>query len=71
LSCWPRALTARPTRCYRRTRLKLDVLISIVTAELATARPERTFAAGKPVERRRVRITEAGPRALAELLDNR
>jgi hypothetical protein len=44
----------------------LDVLISIVSAEFATAKPERTFAAGKPVETTRVRITEAGRRALAE-----
>jgi hypothetical protein len=29
---------------------KLDVLISIASAEFATAQPERTFAAGKPVE---------------------
>jgi hypothetical protein len=35
---------------------KLDVLISIV----APAKPERAFAAGKPVEIARVRITEAG-----------
>ena len=45
---------------------KLDALISIVSAEFATAQPERTFAAGKPVDRTRVRITEAGRRALAD-----
>jgi hypothetical protein len=45
---------------------KLDVLIGIVSAEFATAQPECTFAAGKPVERTRVRITEAGRRALAD-----
>jgi hypothetical protein len=45
---------------------KLDVLISIVSAGLATATPERTFAAGKPVEITRVRITDAGRRAMAE-----
>ena len=45
---------------------KLDVLISIVSAEFATATPERTFAAGKPVESTRVKITEAGRRALAD-----
>jgi hypothetical protein len=43
---------------------KLDVLISIVSAEFATAKPEHTFAAGKPVESTRVRITDAGRRAL-------
>jgi hypothetical protein len=46
---------------------KLDVLISIVSAEFATATPERTFAAGRPVEVTRVRITDAGRRALAEV----
>jgi hypothetical protein len=45
---------------------KLDVLISIVSAEFATAQPERALAAGKPVESTRVRITEAGRRALAD-----
>jgi hypothetical protein len=45
---------------------KLDVLISIVSAGFATAQPERIFAAGKPVERTRVQITEAGRRELAE-----
>ena len=48
---------------------KLDVLISIVTAEFATATPERVFAAGKPVEVTRVRITDAGRRAVAERAD--
>jgi hypothetical protein len=46
---------------------KLDVLISIVSAEFATATPERTFAAGRPVEVTRVRITDAGRRALVEV----
>jgi hypothetical protein len=45
---------------------KLDVLIPIVSAEFATAQPERTFAAGKPVERTRMQITDAGRRALAD-----
>jgi hypothetical protein len=45
---------------------KLDVLISLVSAEFATAKPERTFAGSQPVEVTRVRITEAGRRALAE-----
>ena len=45
---------------------KLDVLISIVSAEFATVTPERTFAAGKPVEITRVKITDAGRRALGD-----
>jgi hypothetical protein len=44
---------------------KLDVLISIASAEFATVTHERTLAAGRPVESRRVRITDAGRRALA------
>jgi hypothetical protein len=45
---------------------KLDVLISIVSAAFATATRERTFAAGKPIEVSRVRITDAGRRGLAD-----
>jgi hypothetical protein len=45
---------------------KLDVLISIVSAGLTTAQPERTFAAGKSVESTRVKITDAGRRTLAD-----
>jgi hypothetical protein len=48
---------------------KLDVLISIVSAEFATAQPERTFAAGKPIGISRVRITETGRLALADRSD--
>jgi hypothetical protein len=44
---------------------KLDVLISIVSSEFATAQLERAFAAGKPVDAR-VQITDAGRRALAD-----
>ena len=46
--------------------LKLDMLISIVSAGLATATPERALVGGKPVDVTRVRITGAGRRALAE-----
>jgi hypothetical protein len=46
--------------------LKLDILISIVSAGLATATPERALAGGKPVDATRARITDAGRRALAE-----
>jgi hypothetical protein len=45
---------------------ELDVLISLVSAEFATATPERVFGAGKPVEIPRVQITDAGRRALAD-----
>jgi hypothetical protein len=49
----------------RANGFKLDVLISIVSAGLATATPERVFAAGRPVEVTQVRITDAGRLALA------
>ena len=45
---------------------KLDVLISLVSAEFATAASERVFASGKRVEVTRVQITEAGRRALTD-----
>jgi hypothetical protein len=44
----------------------LDLIVGLVQAGLATATRERTFAASKPVEVSRVRITVAGRRALAE-----
>ena len=46
--------------------LALDLIDGIVSAELATATAEHTFAAGRAIEFTRVRITEAGRRALAE-----
>jgi hypothetical protein len=42
----------------------LDMMINLVRCGFAMALPERTFAAGKPVDRTRVKITEAGRRAL-------
>jgi hypothetical protein len=45
---------------------KLDVLIRLVSAEFATATPERVFAAGKPVEVTRVQITDAARRTPAD-----
>ena len=41
-----------------------DLLSRIVRERLATATSERVFAGGKPVEVTRVRITDAGHRAL-------
>jgi hypothetical protein len=38
----------------------LDMLVSLVRRGFVTAQPERTFAAGKPVDRARVKITAAG-----------
>jgi hypothetical protein len=42
-----------------------DLMARLVRERLATAAPERTFAAGKSVEVTRLRITDAGRRALA------
>jgi hypothetical protein len=47
------------------TRFALDMMVGLVRERLATATLERTFTAGKPVEVTRVRITDAGRRALA------
>jgi len=47
------------------TRFTLDMMVGLVRERLATATPERTFTAGKPVEVTRVRISDAGRRALA------
>jgi hypothetical protein len=47
------------------TRFALDMMVGLVRERLATATLERTLTAGKPVEVTRVRITDAGRRALA------
>jgi hypothetical protein len=39
-----------------------DLMLRVVRAGFATDQPERTFAAGKPVEGTRVQITDAGRR---------
>jgi hypothetical protein len=44
----------------------LKVILGSIGGGLATTMPERTFAAGKPVEVTRLRITDAGRRALAD-----
>jgi hypothetical protein len=44
----------------------LDTMVPLVRVGFLTAQPERTFAAGKPVEASRVRITDAGRQALAD-----
>jgi hypothetical protein len=43
-----------------------DLMARLVRERLATATPERAFAASKPVEVTRVRITDAGRLSLAE-----
>jgi hypothetical protein len=42
-----------------------DLMARLVRERLATATPERVFAAGNPIEVTRLRITDAGRRALA------
>jgi hypothetical protein len=44
---------------------KLDMMVGLVRSGFAMALPERTFGAGKPVDRTRLKINEAGRRALA------
>ena len=44
-----------------------DLMARLVRERLATAPPERVFAGGKPVEVTRIKITDVGRRALAEL----
>jgi hypothetical protein len=43
-----------------------DLMARMVRERLATATPQRVFAASKPVEVTRVKIKDAGRRALAE-----
>jgi hypothetical protein len=43
-----------------------DLMARLVRDRLATATPERAFTAGNAVEVTRMRITDAGRRALAE-----
>jgi hypothetical protein len=43
----------------------LKVIVGIIGSKLATATADRAFVAGKPVEATRLRITDAGRRALA------
>jgi hypothetical protein len=45
--------------------ITVDVLVGLVRAGLATAHAERVKAGGQTVEVARVRITDAGRRALA------
>jgi hypothetical protein len=42
-----------------------DLIACFVLESLVTATPERVYATGKPVEVSRVRIADAGRRALA------
>jgi hypothetical protein len=43
----------------------LKVILGVIGNKFATTQAERTFAAGKPVDVARVRITDAGRRTLA------
>jgi hypothetical protein len=43
----------------------LKVILGIVGSELATATADRAFAADRPIDVARLRITDAGRRALA------
>jgi hypothetical protein len=43
-----------------------EVIVDLLHARFVTTTPERTFAAQRPVHITRLRITDAGRRALAE-----
>jgi hypothetical protein len=45
---------------------KIELLVELVRAGLATANTERMLASGRPMEVTRLRITGAGRRALAQ-----
>jgi hypothetical protein len=47
-------------------RFTVETVVGVMRAGLATATAEQTFAAGRAVDVTRVRITEAGRRALAD-----
>jgi hypothetical protein len=46
---------------------KIELLVELVRAGLATASTERMLASGRPMEITRLRITGAGRRALAQV----
>jgi len=46
---------------------KIELLVELVQAGLATASTERMLASGRPMEVTRLRITGAGRRALAQV----
>ena len=48
-----------------------QMLIELIRTELATAQPERMIADGKQIEITRMRITEAGRQALAQVRSRR
>jgi len=49
----------------------IDMLVELINAGLATARPERILVGGYPEERTRVRITQEGRRALGGIAPGR
>jgi hypothetical protein len=49
----------------------IDMLVELINAGLATARPERILVGGYPEERTRVRITQEGRRALGGIATGR
>jgi hypothetical protein len=64
-------LAASPDGCTEALMLAneftVKLLIELIRTELATAQPERMIADGKQIEITRVRITEAGRQALAQV----
>jgi hypothetical protein len=49
----------------------IDMLVELINAGLATARPERILVGGYPEERTRIQITQEGRRALGGIATGR
>jgi hypothetical protein len=64
-------LAASPDGCSEAIMLAhgftVDFLVALIRTGMATRQPERVVAGGRAMEVARVRITEVGRRALAEL----
>ena len=55
------------TEAIMLAQFKIELLVELVRAGLATASTERMLASGRPMEITRLRITGAGRRALAQV----
>jgi hypothetical protein len=65
-NCSRHAATAAREAIMLAHGFSIDMMVELVRAGLATARAERVVAGGKPIEVARVRITDAGRRAIGE-----
>ena len=65
-NCSPHPETVAPRRSWLAHGISVELMVELVRAGLATAKAERVVAGGKSIEVARVRITEAGRRALSQ-----